>query len=87
MFGLLFFLINIIYVVCSNVAITNDIHNDDINGISFRKLLILNIALFALGTVLAVIGYPFAVLVMCLLTVVTWNTLPYIQNTYLIGEN
>ena len=87
MFGLMFFLVNIIYVLSTEAAIKHDVHNEDINGITFEKLLVLNVSLFVIGCVIAFMGYPLAVLIVCLLTVITWNTLPHIQNTYVIGED
>lgn len=87
MFGLVFFLVNIIYVMCTHITIKNDVHNEEINGISFGKLLILNVVLFVLGAVIGIIGYPLAVMVMCLLTIITWNIIPYLQNTYDVGDN
>ena len=87
MFGLIFFLVNIIYVLCTRVAIKHDVHNEDINGISFDKLLILNVSLFVIGALIAFVGYPLAVMITCLLTIITWNTLPHIQRTYVIGDD
>lgn len=87
MFGLIFFLVNIIYVLCTKVAITNDVHNEEVNGISFKELLLINIFLFIIGAVIGIAGYPIALLIMCLLTVITWNVIPYIQNTYVIGDD
>ena len=87
MFGLIFFLVNIIYVLCTKVAINNDVHNEEVNGISFKELLIINIFLFIIGAVIGIAGYPIALLIMCLLTVITWNVIPYIQNTYVIGDD
>lgn len=87
MFGLIFFLVNIIYVLCTKVAINNDVHNEEVNGISFKELLLINIFLFIIGAVIGIAGYPIALLIMCLLTVITWNVIPYIQNTYVIGDN
>lgn len=87
MFGLMFFLVNILYIICTRVAIKHDVHNEDVNGISFEKLLVLNVSLFVLGGVIAFVGYPPAVLIMCLLTLITWNTIPHIQNTYVIGDD
>lgn len=87
MFGLIFFLVNIIYVLCTKVAINNDVHNEEVNGISFKELLLINISLFIIGAVIGIAGYPIALLIMCLLTVITWNVIPYIQNTYVIGDD
>ncbi len=87
MFGLIFFLVNIIYVLCTKVAINNDVHNEEVNGISFKELLLINIFLFIIGAVIGIAGYPIALLIMCLLTVITWNVIPYIQNTYVIGDD
>lgn len=87
MFGLIFFLVNIIYVLCTKVAINNDVHNEEVNGISFKELLLINIFLFIIGAVIGIAGYPIALLIMCLLTVITWNIIPYIQNTYVIGDD
>lgn len=87
MFGLIFFLVNIIYVLCTKVAINNDVHNEEVNGISFKELLLINIFLFLIGAVIGIAGYPIALLIMCLLTVITWNVIPYIQNTYVIGDD
>lgn len=86
MFGLIFFLVNIIYVLCSKVAIKNDVHNEEVNGVDFRELILINILLFIIGTVIAFLGYPVALLIMCLLTVITWNVIPHIQKTYVVGE-
>ncbi|WP_461436018.1 TMEM175 family protein [Methanosphaera sp.] len=87
MFGLIFFLVNIIYVLCTKVAINNIVHNEEVNGISFKELLLINIFLFIIGAVIGIAGYPIALLIMCLLTVITWNVIPYIQNTYVIGDD
>lgn len=87
MFGLIFFLVNIIYVLCTKVAINNDVYNEEVNGISFKELLLINIFLFIIGAVIGIAGYPIALLIMCLLTVITWNVIPYIQNTYVIGDD
>lgn len=87
MFGLIFFLVNIIYVLCTKVAINNDVHNEEVNGISFKELLLINIFLFIIGAVIGIAGYPITLLIMCLLTVITWNVIPYIQNTYVIGDD
>lgn len=86
MFGLIFFLVNIIYVLCTKVAIKNDVHNEEVNGIEFKELMLINILLFILGTVLALLGYPIALMIMCLLTLITWNVIPHIQKTYVVGE-
>ncbi|MBE6486495.1 MAG: DUF1211 domain-containing protein [Methanosphaera stadtmanae] len=86
MFGLIFFLVNIIYVLCTKVAIKNDVNNEEVNGVSFRELLLINISLFIVGAVIGILGYPIALLIMCLLTVITWNAIPHIQKTYVIGE-
>ncbi len=87
MFGLMFFLVNIIYVLCTHVTIRNDVHNQEINGISFKRLLLLNVMLFVVGAVIGLMGYPIALLLMCLLTVLTWNTVPYLEKTYVLGED
>lgn len=86
MFGLILFLVNIIYDLCSKVAIRNDVHNEEVNGIDFKELLLINIFLFIVGTVIAFLGYPIALLIMSLFTVITWNVIPYIQKTYVVGE-
>jgi len=56
MFGLIFFLVNIIYVLCTKVAIKNDVNNEEVNGVSFRELLLINISLFIVGAVIGILG-------------------------------
>ena len=85
MYGLIFFLVNILFIVTSRVAIKHDVHNDLNNDITFKEVFLLNVVLFAIGTVLTFIGYPISMMIICLVTVVTWNIIPHIQNTYVVG--
>ncbi|MDO5825998.1 MAG: TMEM175 family protein [Methanosphaera sp.] len=87
MYGLIFVIVNILFVLSTRVAIKHDVHNHEINGISYKEVLVLNIALFAMGAIVAVMGCPVAMMVLCLITVVTWNVIPYIEKTYVLGDD
>lgn len=87
MYGLIFTLVNVLYVIATQIAIEHDVHNHSVNDISFKELFILNVVLFTVGAIVAVYGYPLFVMIMCLVTVVTWNIVPYIQKTYVIGDD
>lgn len=86
MFGLAFFIINILYIISTKIAIKNDSYNDLIKQLSFDELFILNMALFIVAAALSFIGYPISMMVICLITVVTWNIIPYLKKTYSIGD-
>ena len=87
MYGFIFFIVNILFVLSTRIAIKHDVHNHEINGISYKELLLLNTALFIIGAVISVLGYPISMMIVSLLTVITWNTIPYILKTYMIGED
>ncbi|RAP53849.1 MAG: hypothetical protein BZ137_05355 [Methanosphaera sp. rholeuAM130] len=87
MYGLIFVIVNILFVLSTRVAIKHDVHNHEINGISYKEVLVLNIVLFAMGAIVAVMGCPVAMMVLCLITVVTWNVIPYIEKTYVLGDD
>ena len=87
MYGFIFFVVNILFVFSTRIAIKHDVHNHEINGISYKELLLLNTALFIIGAVISVLGYPISMMIVSLLTVITWNTIPYILKTYMIGED
>ena len=87
MFGMIFILVNILFIVSTRVAIKNDDHNDEIQDLNFREVFILNIILFALGTVLTFTVNPICMMIVCFITVLTWNTIPYIKKTYVIGDD
>ncbi|MBO7719733.1 MAG: DUF1211 domain-containing protein [Methanosphaera sp.] len=87
MYGFIFFVVNILFVLSTRIAIKHDVHNHEINGISYKELLLLNTALFIIGAVISVLGYPISMMIVSLLTVITWNTIPYILKTYMIGED
>ncbi len=86
MFGLVFFLVNILYVLCTHVTITNDVNNKRLNGISYRKFIILNTMLFVVGAAIGAAGYPVAMMFICLLTVVGWNVVPHFQKNDESGD-
>ena len=85
MFGGVFLLSNILFVICTRVAIKHDVHNDLINELSYKELFVVNVILFIIGDILSFTGYPVSMLIICLLTVITWNIIPYIQKTYSLG--
>lgn len=87
MFGLMFLIVNILFVLSTIVAVKHDVHNDMINELSYNELFVLNTVLFALGALLSLIGYPISMMAICLITVVTWNIIPYIQKTYVVGDD
>lgn len=87
MYGLIFVLVNVLFVLSTKVAIKHDVHNHEINGISYKEVLLLNCAIFLIGCVVSLIGYPICMMILCLLTVITWNTIPYIQKTYVLGDD
>ena len=87
MFGLLFLIINILYIISTSIAIRNDVHNDLINDLNYNELIIINVLLFAIGIVSIFIGYPISMLIICLITLITWNIIPAIKKTYHIGDN
>lgn len=87
MFGLMFLLSNILFVLCTKIAIKRDVHNDLINELSYRELFVVNVSLFIIGAVISVMGYPISMMIICLITVITWNSIPYIQKTYVLGDD
>ena len=87
MFGLIFLICNILFVLSTKIAIKRDVHNDLINELSYKELFIVNIVLFIIGAVLAVMGFPVSMMIICLVTVITWNSIPYIQKTYVLGDD
>ena len=58
-----------------------------IKDFSYDELFVLNLVLFIVGLILIFIGYPIAMLIICLITVITWNIIPIIKKTYHIGDN
>lgn len=87
MFGLIFLICNILFVLSTKIAIKRDVHNDLINELSYKELFIVNIVLFIIGAVLALMGFPVSMMIICLVTVITWNSIPYIQKTYVLGDD
>lgn len=87
LFGLEFFVINILYVYASHVAINSDIDNPDIEGIKFDSLLVINLVIIIIGAILAVFISPILMMPVCFITLFTWNIIPFIQNTYSVGDN
>ncbi len=87
MFGLMFLLCNILFVLCTSIAIKRDVHNDLINELSYKQLFIVNVVLFIIGAILSLAGYPISMMIFCLITVITWNSIPYIQKTYVLGDD
>ena len=87
MFGFLFFIVNILFVVSTILTIKKDIHNNLLEEISYNKVFIMNTTLFIIGAIIATLGYPIIIMIICLLTVVTWNLVTYYQETYNTGEN
>jgi uncharacterized membrane protein len=87
MYGLIFVLVNVLFVLATRVAIKHDVHNHEINGISYKEVLLMNIGLFIVGTILSFMCYPISMMILCLVTVITWNMIPYIQKTYVIGDD
>lgn len=81
LFGLIILTVNILFVTATQIAIKNDIYNELIEQISFKELLVTNITLFTIGTILSLAGYPISMMITCLLTVITWNIIPYIRKT------
>lgn len=77
MFGILFILTNIIYVISTIVAVKNDDYSEIIKDISFNKIFILNLLLFLVGVILIFNGYPLAMMILCLLMVINWNVINY----------
>ena len=69
------------------MAIKHDVHNQEVNGINFRDVLALNLVIFAVGLIISMMGYPIVMMILCLFTVVTWNTIPHIQKTYVLGDD
>ena len=87
MYGLIFLLVNILFILATRVAVKHDTYNDLVDDISFNEVLFLNLGLFIAGAILTLIGFPLSMLIMCLLTVITWNVIPHIQKTYVIGDD
>lgn len=87
MFGLIVFSVNMLFVLSTKVAIKNDVHNDLIKELSYRELFILDVVLFSIGAVVSFMGYPISMMIICLVTVITWNIIPYIQKTYVLGDD
>lgn len=85
LFGFLFFAVNIIFVVSTDVTVKTDVHNSLLEEISYNKIFVMNTLLFIIGLVLALAGYPLAIMCICLLTVVIWNLVTYLQETYNVG--
>ena len=87
MYGSIFVLVNVLFVLATKVAIKHDVHNQEINGISYKEVLMLDVILFMIGWVLSFTGYPIAMMIICLVSVITWNVIPQIQKTYVLGDN
>lgn len=87
MYGLIFLLVNIFFIITTRVTIKNDVHNYEIQDLHFNEVFLLNVVLFVIGAVISFLGYPIAMLIICLVTVITWNTIPYLQNKYVIGDD
>lgn len=87
MFGFIFFIVNILFVISSALTVKTDVHNDLLEEISYNKIFVMNTALFIIGAILSITGYPIAMMIICLLTLITWNLVTYIQETYQVGEN
>lgn len=84
-FGLIFFIVNILFVVSTILTIKKDAHNNLLEEISYNKIFIMNTALFIIGAIIATLGYPIIMMIICLLTVITWNLATHIQETYNTG--
>lgn len=85
MFGLIFLLVNILYVLSTEVTMKNDVHNT--NELKYTELFIINLILFIIGFIIVLYGgYPIIMMIICLMTLLTWNIIPYVKKTYHIGE-
>ncbi|WP_323736093.1 TMEM175 family protein [Methanosphaera sp. ISO3-F5] len=87
MFGFIFFIVNILFVVSTALTIKKDTHNTLLEQISYNKIFIMNTTLFIIGAIIATHGYPIIMMIICLLTIITWNLLTHYQETYKTGEN
>ena len=70
----------------TRIALKNDIHNSLIEEINFDKIIIINLTLFVIGVIISILGYPMDMLIMCLVSVVVWNVIPYIEKNQGIGD-
>lgn len=76
-YGILFMLTNIIYILSTIVAVKHDTYSDIIKDVSFNRIFIVNISLFILGIILIFAGYPLSMMIICLITVINWNLINY----------
>lgn len=86
-FGLVFIIVNILYLYSTKIVIKNDVHNEDIQEVNFRELSLINFTLLILGLVLLFMGFPNVMMVICLITIITWNVIPHLKQTYYVGDN
>jgi uncharacterized membrane protein len=85
MFGILFIVTNIVYIISTKIAIKHDNYSEIIKEVSFNKISIINTILFILGVILLLAGYPLSMLIICLLMVVNWNVINYFD-AYVEGD-
>lgn len=86
LYGLLFLVVNILYIMSTRIALKHDLHNSLIEEINFDKIIIINLTLFVIGVIISILGYPMDMLIMCLVSVVVWNVIPYIEKNQGIGD-
>lgn len=86
-FGLLFIIVNVLYVYSTRIVIKNDVHNTDIQDVNFKELSWINFILLIGGLVISVMGFPRVMMITCFITIITWNIIPYFKKTYYVGDN
>ena len=85
-FGLIYIIINILFIIATITALKNDIYNPLIDELRFKEQIIINTVLFLLAAIITIIGYPISILITCLISVIAWNTVPYIENNHEKGD-
>ncbi|MBE6494063.1 MAG: DUF1211 domain-containing protein [Methanosphaera stadtmanae] len=86
-FGLIFIIVNVLYVYSTRIVIKYDVHNADIQEVNFRELSLINFIVLIAGFVLSIMGLPNVMMIACFITIITWNIIPYIKKTYYVGDN
>ncbi|RAP53570.1 MAG: hypothetical protein BZ138_00460 [Methanosphaera sp. rholeuAM270] len=86
MFGLTFFIVNLLFVSSSILTVRTDTHNHQLQEINFEKIFLINTTLYITGAILTLLSYPLAMMIVCLFTIVTWNILTHLEERYKAGE-